>query len=281
MGFSEIKGQERVARVLATLYRKNIQPAFMLFVGGAPGEANSAASLFIQANLCENPLPQEGGCGQCGNCRKIAHRGHPDVHIIDQNYQKIVLGKRASVTQLQVDTVRESLRLLYQRPFQSAYTFVVVEGAETLTAQAQNALLKILEEAPSHVLWIWLASSDESLLPTVLSRAIYKLYFKPQTKVRNPENKSFNLTPTQAYEMSQRVARSRFIKYAYARKEIRQIFDEIKNQLYSLWCASGDLVYIPRLKAILDGEQDLESNLTPALVLESTLLKLSAKLGTS
>lgn len=270
MAFSEIKNQPQAVKILETLRARGFRPPFMIFFGPAAQDKKQAALIFAQACLCEEKA--QAPCGQCKSCVKIARGTHPDVCLIDKKYQELVLNQKSETSQLKVETMRRVMRTLQQKPFESLWSIAIVEDAQDLNTQAQNALLKILEEAPKHVLWIWLALSEDYLLPTVISRANFKIYFKPKEPFLT-ENSGLSLTKRQIFEMSQRVAR--FRRASQARREVSQILEEIKLKIYSQWQTEGKPKPLAGLKIILRAQQDLDLNLTPALVLESTLLHLA------
>ncbi len=85
---------------------------------------------------------------------------HPDLHIIKQADKKTI----------GIELVRKAQEFLQTKPFSEKYKLVVVLEAEKLTIQAQNALLKTLEEPPTYVSVILECPTEESLLPTVISR---------------------------------------------------------------------------------------------------------------
>ena len=86
---------------------------------------------------------------------------NPDVLLLE-----IVEGKKT----IGIDQVRTALKYLSEKPFQNKYKAVVVEQAQKLTTDAQNALLKVLEEPPSYASIILCTRTEEELLPTVVSR---------------------------------------------------------------------------------------------------------------
>lgn len=93
-------------------------------------------------------------------------KASPDVFIISPI--------RNAVT---IDQVRDLKRHIFQKPVSQKYKFVLIESAEKLTDEAQNALLKILEEPPRHAILVLEAKNKESLLPTILSRVVAKQVF--------------------------------------------------------------------------------------------------------
>ncbi len=107
----------------------------------------------------EIPLPIP--CGVCEGCRKVLEGISPDVHIIGRE-GKATLGVEA------IRRIRESLHL---SPVELDTKIYVIEDADTMTLQAQNALLLSLEEPPPYVLFLLLCNGTEHLLETILSRA--------------------------------------------------------------------------------------------------------------
>ena len=120
-----------------------------------------AANAFAKALNC-----LAGGaraCGNCISCRVFDSGNHPDVLYIT--------GAKASG--IGVDEVREQIvKEMATAPFRYAYKIFIVDKAETLTHQAQSALLKTIEEPASYGVFLLLVTKIEQLLPTVLSRCV-------------------------------------------------------------------------------------------------------------
>lgn len=92
---------------------------------------------------------------------KFARNSHPDLLIIDREKGKNSIG---------IDQTRNVLSFLFERPYSSKFKVVMIYHADAMTAQAQNSLLKTLEEPPSYAAIYLLAKTENSLLPTVISR---------------------------------------------------------------------------------------------------------------
>lgn len=103
------------------------------------------------------PLP----CGDCPACRKIAAGTCPDIHVIGRD------GKAS----IGVDAVRFLRQDVLMAPNDLDTKVYIIEDAETMTVQAQNALLLTLEEPPAYVLFLLLCNGSDSLLETIRSRA--------------------------------------------------------------------------------------------------------------
>lgn len=108
-----------------------------------------------QAFLCE-----QGGCGACDGCVRVARHTHPDVHYYTPE----------SATGYLIAQTRELLDDVPLAPIRAKAKVYIVDRAEQLRANTANALLKTLEEPPEGVMFILLGTSADVMLPTIVSR---------------------------------------------------------------------------------------------------------------
>lgn len=94
---------------------------------------------------------------------------------------KKILSETLIVKQTGIDSVREIKNFLWQKPQSSQKRVVIIDNADSLTAEAQNAILKITEEPPEHALIILIANNTDNLLPPILSR-LHRVYFSRLTE---------------------------------------------------------------------------------------------------
>ncbi|MBE3580870.1 MAG: hypothetical protein IMW96_04440 [Thermoanaerobacteraceae bacterium] len=146
--------QERLERALAA---GRLSHAYLL-VGG---EAEEKLRTVRQIAAALNCAHREGGraCGRCLSCRQLEAGCHPDYHFIEP--------RGASIKIDQVRKLEGELRL---KAFQGGAQVVVFHPAESLTLEAANCLLKIMEEPPGGVYFFLLAAQPALLLPTIVSR---------------------------------------------------------------------------------------------------------------
>jgi DNA polymerase-3 subunit delta' len=189
MPFSELQAQDRAAGALrAALRRGRLHHAYLL--GGPEGVGKgTAARLLAQAANCEGAPGGEraldDACGQCGPCRKIAHGTHPDVFVLNEERVMAKAGRwepkggRTPSREIVVDQVRDLVdHRLSMRRFEGRRRVVIIDPADAMNVQAQNALLKTLEEPPDATTLVLVSSSPDALLPTIKSRCL-RVAFAP------------------------------------------------------------------------------------------------------
>jgi len=188
MPFSDIQSQDRAVSFLrAALRRGTLHHAYLL--GGPEGAGKHAAAVALaQAANCEQNRAEaqpDEGCGRCGPCKKIAKGVHPDVLVLRDERSMVkaglweAKGGRTPSKDIVVDQVRDLVdhRLALKR-FEGRRRFVIVDPADAMNVQAQNALLKTLEEPPAETTIVLVAANPDALLPTIRSRCA-KVAFSP------------------------------------------------------------------------------------------------------
>lgn len=153
-----LHGQEHASRCLERLVAGGRIPHALLFEGPPGVGKATAAHRFGALLLCETPADTHQACGACPGCRKVTAGTHADLHIL------------ADDRPLKIDAVREATRVLGLKPVEGFRKVVIVEDIDRMTPQAQNALLKTLEEPPGAAHLILTASRVRNVLPTVVSR---------------------------------------------------------------------------------------------------------------
>lgn len=161
--FDDIIGQEHIKEHLkSSIASGKISQAYLI-TGEIMQGKEFIAKVFANALLCEDRDEEGNPCGKCHPCLQVGSNSHPDIKIVTHE-------KPNSVS---VDDIRNQIVSdVVVRPFQSKYKIYIMNEAEKMTPQAQNALLKTLEEPPEYVVILLLSTSKTSLLPTVLSRCV-------------------------------------------------------------------------------------------------------------
>lgn len=136
-------------------------------ISSASEEAGLAKACELAAEmLCSGEGKRP--CGVCRNCRKVKARVHPDLAFVSQ----ITDDKGNRKKEILVDQIRSMGADAYVLPNEAAEKVYIIERADTMNEQAQNAALKLFEEPPKGVHFILCAQNVERLLPTVRSRCV-------------------------------------------------------------------------------------------------------------
>ena len=172
--YQSVIGHERICEKLqAAVLRDKVVSAYM-FCGPEGIGKKTVVLPFVAALLCQNPVDGKP-CLSCPSCRLLGADAHPDVIRIMVPEDKKTIG---------IDQVREQIvKEAYVRPFSSRRKVFIIEDGETMTDDAQNALLKILEEPPAYVVFLILTKAQNQLLETVRSRCL-KLQLLPLPNTR-------------------------------------------------------------------------------------------------
>ncbi|MFN6935200.1 MAG: DNA polymerase III subunit gamma/tau, partial [Tsuneonella sp.] len=160
--FSELIGQEPMVRTLANAIKRDRLAHAFLMTGVRGVGKTSTARLIAKALNCIGPDGQGGPtidpCGQCEPCRAIAEGRHIDVIEMD------------AASNTGVDDVREIIEAVRYAAVSARFKIYIVDEVHMLSRNAFNALLKTLEEPPSHVKFLFATTEVEKLPVTVLSR---------------------------------------------------------------------------------------------------------------
>ena len=161
MQFKDIIGQKQIKDHLQGALRdKKVSHAYLI-----NGEAKSGkmmmAQAFVQALFCENGIDE--ACGECPACKKVEHKNHPDFIYVTHEKPNTI-----SVKEIREQLVED----LEIRPYSASHKVYVIEEAEKMSREAQNALLKSLEEPPEYGVILLLTNNASSLLSTIRSRCV-------------------------------------------------------------------------------------------------------------
>lgn len=160
MGFHGIKGHEPQKKFLESSVAKNRVAHAYLFSGPDGVGKKLAAVGFAKLINCAGTEENGGPCG-CVPCSKTEKGLNPDVLLFDYPNEKTI----------KVDHVRKDIeRLVHLSPYENPYKVFVIDGAERMNFNAQNAFLKTLEEPPKNSVIILITSLADLLIPTIRSR---------------------------------------------------------------------------------------------------------------
>ena len=241
LGFNDILGHEQIKDHFRNAVQTGKVSHAYILSGEAGMGRKSLANAFALNLLCEKGLPDP--CMQCHACKQVLAGSHPDLIYVTNE-------KPASIG---VDDIRERINdTILVRPYSSYYKIYIVDEAEKMTVQAQNALLKTIEEPPSYAVILLLTTNPDAFLPTILSRCV-QLKLKPLKDVVVKEYliQSLGVEESQA-EIYAAFARGNLGKAIHLAEseDFKRMYDEILHMLKHLKEAdiSELLDYIHKLR---------------------------------
>lgn len=164
-------GQGLALQRLQALARQLRLPHAILVEGPRGSGKSTIARWLAAALLCPSDLDPSAPCGMCRTCRLVASGGHADLHVVDraQDQADVDLRKKSRYV-IKVDQVREVQQTLARTAHEGRARVLLLDDADHMDEEAQNALLKTLEEPAADTFLLLEASRPERLLPTVRSR---------------------------------------------------------------------------------------------------------------
>lgn len=162
MSFKQILGQNKPISILRNALLNNRLAHAYLFEGPSGAGKAFTALNFAKAINCLNAAGKPGDCcDECASCKKIDSGNHIDVSWL------VLLKDK---TQIAIEQIRQLQSQINLKPYEARYKVFCIQDAELMSADAQNALLKTLEEPPVKSILILISSRPSVLFSTVLSR---------------------------------------------------------------------------------------------------------------
>lgn len=163
----KVLGHEEVLRHLQNAAAMDKVSHSYIFAGEKGSGKKLLAKLFAMTLQCEKHGKEP--CLQCPSCQKAMNRNHPDIIYVTHEKPNTI----------SIDDIREQLiGDVAIKPYNGPHKIYIVDEAEKMTVQAQNALLKTIEEPPAYAVILLLVNNGATLLPTIASRCV-TLNFKP------------------------------------------------------------------------------------------------------
>ena len=155
--FEDVKGQDHIVTTLKNQIKSDHIGHAYLFCGTRGTGKTTVAKIFAKAVNCENP-GEKGPCGECAMCRSIAEGSSMNVIEMD------------AASNNKVDDIRQVIEEVQYSPANGKYKVYIIDEVHMLSTAAFNALLKTIEEPPSHVVFILCTTDPQKVPDTILSR---------------------------------------------------------------------------------------------------------------
>lgn len=154
--FDNIIGNEQNKKILKDIIKSNNVAHSYMFVGKDSVGKMLFAREFARALLCTN---NQKPCNTCKSCIEFESNNNPDFKIIEPDGNSV-----------KIDQIRQLVKNVYEKPIVSNKKVYIINSGNLMTKEAQNSLLKTLEEPPEYVTIILIAENENTFLPTIRSR---------------------------------------------------------------------------------------------------------------
>ena len=161
VGFNNVIGHEEIIRHLQNAIKTGKISHSYIFAGEPGSGKRLLAGIYAMTLQCE--AGGENACGKCESCKRAIGKNHPDIIMV----------KHEKPNTISIDEIREQVvNDVGIKPYSSPHKIYIIPDAEIMTPQAQNALLKTIEEPPEYAVIMLLTSNIDGLLPTIRSRCV-------------------------------------------------------------------------------------------------------------
>ena len=161
VGFNNVIGYEEIIRHLQNAIKTGKISHSYIFAGEPGSGKRLLAGIYAMTLQCE--AGGENACGKCESCKRAIGKNHPDIIMV----------KHEKPNTISIDEIREQVvNDVDIKPYSSPHKIYIIPDAEIMTPQAQNALLKTIEEPPEYAVIMLLTSNIDGLLPTIRSRCV-------------------------------------------------------------------------------------------------------------
>jgi DNA polymerase-3 subunit delta' len=170
MSFNDIIGNDNIKKVLNKSLNNNTIVHSYMFIGQQGIGKKLIAKEFSKKILCQNFIGEE--CNKCKSCIEFSGGNNPDFSYIESDGKSI-----------KIDQIRLMQSKIIEKPINSNKKVYIINDTDLMTKEAQNCLLKTLEEPPEYMVMILIVSNENKILTTIKSRCM-KMYFEKISDVQ-------------------------------------------------------------------------------------------------
>ena len=221
-----VKGNQQNIRYISESFRRGMLSHAYIIDGTAGSGKEAFAERIAAALLCEKAEPGKdlfaaAPCGKCSSCIKAASKNHPDIIHITHEKDSV----------LSVKEIREQLVFdMAIKPYYGPYKIYIVRDAQLMNENAQNALLKTIEEPAGYGLVLLLTDNADGFLQTIRSRCI-RLNMEPLSR----EEITRDLLEEDGLRILEILNRAASMNALEINKAAKELEDFEKNQILEIW----------------------------------------------
>ncbi len=195
-----------------------------LIAGASPETTKQQIDEFLLHVFCNTKT----ACGKCAGCLKYLHESHVDIVKIE-----------AAKNTIKIDDVREIPAQVAKKSYEGGYKAVVISEADAMTPQAQNALLKVVEEPPENTVFVLGAQNTKNILPTILSRCIILKTSLSREQTEKQLCQEQKIPTLRARVLSAATKGDYYLAVSYLQDGFFEIRDNMILALNRLWTAKN------------------------------------------
>lgn len=174
---SEYVGNEKIKQTVLSWLSRGIRPQTILLKGSTGGGKTTMARLVAKEYLCEDRREETGACNECASCQAI------DTYIATGNTDDLINIKEINASKDSgLSAINSVLEEAYYPSFDGSWKIYILDECHRISIAAQNSLLKLVEEPPENVLFMFCTTDPEKMLDTLLNRCNIKLDVKKPTE---------------------------------------------------------------------------------------------------
>ena len=240
--FKNIIGNDRLVKYITKLIKEKSESHAYIFMSEDKEMSKEISHIVAKAMMCEDFDKKDDACLECKSCLTFDSGNNPDLKIISVEQINKTSDKTTKI--ISVDNIRELLvnEAIYA-PTNSKYKIFIIEDGDLMNENAQNALLKTLEEPNDYVKIFILASKESALLSTILSRCV-TLKVMP---LKSEELKQWALTNLDPIKYQNQLSDLDYY-VRYASGSVTKLKDAIDDEKFSGYKDVVSEVAIPLLK---------------------------------
>lgn len=161
--FKDVVGHRNIIKYIQSAVQADAVSHAYILNGERGSGKKLLANLFAMSLQCQNRDEDGDACGKCKSCRQALSGNHPDIIRVTHEKPNTI-----SVDDIRVQVNQD----IVIKPYSSEYKIYIIPDADLMSVQAQNALLKTIEEPPVYAVIMLLTENAETLLPTIRSRCV-------------------------------------------------------------------------------------------------------------